>query len=149
MLDKCSTGNIVVVLDFFRSGSRYYIVTEKIYASPIDPNDIAAMGNEQKLLIMKIILHCIKSLHEHHIVHGDIKPDNILFKKTEKGMYTAKIIDFDSSFLEEDPPHEDVIQGDLIYLAPESFLAIAGEESKLTRKIDVFAGYSVSSVFVR
>lgn len=140
-LNKCATGNIVTVIDFFRFGSRYYTVTEKVDAAKIDPMEIFRLGLDQKILIMKIILHCVNTLHENHIVHGDIKPDNILFKVTKKGKYTAKIIDFDSSFLESSPPkNEDEFQGDLVYLAPESFLFIAEEEGGvLSTKIDVFA----------
>lgn len=139
-LNKCSTGNIVTVTDFFRSGSRYYMVTEKVDAAAISPNEISRFSLEQKILVVKIIVHCMRSLHSHGIVHGDIKPDNILFKRTPRGTYTAKIIDFDSSFLEIEPPKDsEDFQGDMVYLAPESFLFIAEEEDKLSRKIDIFA----------
>lgn len=140
-LNKCSTGNIVTVTDFFRCASKYYMVTEKVDAAAISPESISRFPIEQKVLIIKIILHCMRSLHGHGIVHGDIKPDNILFKKTQKGTYTAKIIDFDSSFLEAKPPeNEEEFQGDMVYLAPESLLFIAEEEGGiLTRKVDIFA----------
>lgn len=139
-LNKCSTGNIVTVTDFFRSGSKYYMVTEKVDAAAISPEEISRFSLEQKILVAKIIVHCMRSLHNHGIVHGDIKPDNILFKKTHRGTYTAKIIDFDSSFLESKPPkNEEDFQGDLVYLAPESFLFIAEVEDKLSCKIDIFA----------
>ena len=139
-LNKCSTGNIVTVTDFFRSGSRYYMVTEKVDAAAISPEEISRFSLEQKILIVKIIVHCMRSLHSHGIVHGDIKPDNILFKRTPRGTYTAKIIDFDSSFLETNPPKgEEEFQGDMVYLAPESLLFIAEEVDRLSRKIDIFA----------
>lgn len=139
ILNKCSTGNIVTIADFFRYENKYYIVTEKIDAAPIEPIDISVMSYEQKLLITKIILYCVNSLHKHNIVHGDIKPDNILFKKTNGGMYTAKLIDFDSSFLSSEIPRDEELQGDMVYLAPESFLLMAQGEMILTTKIDVFA----------
>lgn len=139
ILNKCSTGNIVTIADFFRYENKYYIVTEKIAAAPIEPIDVSAMNYEQKLLIIKIILYCVNSLHKHNIVHGDIKPDNILFKKTNGGMYTAKLIDFDSSFFSSEQPEDEEMQGDMVYLAPEAFLRMAQGEMILTTKIDVFA----------
>jgi len=139
-LNKCITGNIVTIIDFFRFKSKYYIVTEKVISESLSIDEISRLNDEQKLLIIKVVLHCVSVLHEHHIVHGDIKPDNILLKKTKKGMYTAKIIDFDSGFLESCAPSEDEeLQGDMVYLAPEAFLYMIGEGKKLTGKIDIFA----------
>lgn len=139
-LNRCSTGNVVTITDFFRHGSKYYMVTDKVDAAAIEPEEISRFTVEQKVLIIKVILHCMHSLHQHDIVHGDIKPNNILFKRTNSGMYTAKIIDFDSSFLESNPPKNDEeLQGDMVYLAPESFLFIAEEGGVLSKKIDIFA----------
>ena len=55
-LNKCSNGNIVTVADFFRSGSKYYMVTEKVDATAIEPDAISRLSLEQKVLIMKIIV---------------------------------------------------------------------------------------------
>lgn len=139
-LNECSTGNIVNVIDFFRYGNRYYTITDKVDSDPITPEHIANFSFEQKILITKVILHSFDIIHRHGIVHSDVKHDNVLFKRTKAGMYTAKIIDFDSSFLESEPPETDEdLQGDMVYFAPEAFLFIAEEDVKLTTKIDVFA----------
>lgn len=140
-LKKCRSGNIVVILDFFRWGSKYYVVTEKIDNTTILPEAVFEMAFGDKLLLAKVICHCFSELHQHHIVHGDVKPANILIKQTVKGAYTAKIIDFDSSFFHgESMDCDDEIQGDLVYLAPETFLRMAGRSNAmLTAKIDIFA----------
>lgn len=139
-LNKCNTGNVVGILDFFRFNAKYYIVTEKISSTPLSMEEIAAMTVEQKHLILKIIVHCVRTLHEHHIVHSDIKHDNILFKKTPRGKYVAKLIDFDASFLENSLPNPDGdFCGDMVYYAPESFKYMVHDIDKIDTKIDTFA----------
>ena len=139
-LNQCDNGNIIVVLDFFRYGAKYYIVTEKVDDSSLTPNEIYALNDPAKtVLIAKVICNNLHELHRHGIIHADLKPGNILLKKTASGFFTAKIIDFDSSFLEGQPfPHEE-LEGDPVYLAPEMFRAMQGQRVELTSKIDVFA----------
>lgn len=139
-ISECSNGNIVPISQFFRAKSHYYIVTERINAKPLTVSQIEEMSLAQKLIITKIIVYSLSLLHSKGIVHGDIKPDNVLFSRSQSGIYTAKLIDFDSSFFVDAPPkNNDDFQGDLIYLAPESYLYMAGEEKKITTKADVFA----------
>ena len=139
-LNKCLNGNVVIISDFFRYESRFYLITEKITATNLTPQQVAKFNLAQKILIAKVILHSVAMLHKHGIVHSDIKADNILFKQTPLGVYTAKLIDFDSSFFETKPPDSnDDFQGDMVYFAPESFLFIAEECGTPSCKIDVFA----------
>ncbi len=139
-ISECSNGNIVPIAQFFRHKSHYYITTEKINAKPLSVENINQMSEAQKLIITKIICYSVSLLHGKGIVHGDIKPDNLLFSKTENGIYTAKLIDFDSSFFVDNPPkNNEDFQGDMIFLAPESYLYMAGETDKITTKADVFA----------
>ncbi len=136
-LEKCRTGNNVIVQDFFRDGSHYYIVTDKIDSVGSDPKLISKLGDDQKTTIIRSILYSIAELHRRRIVHADIKADNVLLKETADGYYAAKIIDFDAGFLEGDEPEE--IQGDFVYMAPETFLRMQGESVSLTGAIDMFA----------
>jgi len=139
-LNKCNTGNIVGVLDFFKYGAKYYVVTEKINNTSLSIEEIAGMSLNQKELICKIIVYCIMTLHIHHIVHCDIKHENILFKKTATGKFTAKLIDFDASFLESELPSSDEeFHGDMVYYAPESVRYMLDEVKSVNTKIDIFA----------
>ncbi len=139
-ISECSNGNIVPILQFFRSKSHYYIVTDKIYAKPLDIENINMMSPAQKLILTKIVTYSLSQLHSKGIIHGDIKLDNLMFSKSEKGVYTAKLIDFDSSFFVDSPPkNRDDFQGDMLYLAPESYLYMIGETDRVTTKADVFA----------
>jgi serine/threonine protein kinase len=55
------------------------------------------------------VAHCLKILHDLRIVHGDLKPSNVLIKRTELG-YTTKLIDFDSSYIGGRPrPAEEIV----------------------------------------
>ena len=52
-------------------------------------------------LIFSLLLdvcHGIKHLHSHNIIHGDIKPDNILYKTQNTGKISFTICDFGNSF---------------------------------------------------
>lgn len=141
-LNQCSTGNIITIFDFFRFESRYYVVTEKVETKSLTVEEISRLPMEKKLLILKTILYNVSVLHEKGIVHADIKPDNILIKETVNGFYTAKLIDFDSGFLEKDGSVQANMEGDLVYLSPEIYLSMLDKniaEGKLTHKIDIFA----------
>lgn len=139
-INASSNGNIIGIKSFFRFKCRYYIVTEKVETGMTKPYEIAALPIEKKLLLLRVLLYSIKCIHDAGVVHADLKPDNLILKPTRNGFYTVKLIDFDSSFFASDPPdNSDEIQGDLGYLAPETFLRISGENVPITTKADIFA----------
>jgi len=134
-----SNGNIVIPLELFREDSHYYLVTEKIDTSSLTIDELAELDMDKKLLIIKVLAHCLHQLAQAGVVHGDLKPDNLLIKKTVSGMYTVKLIDFDSSYLADNLPSPDDMQCDTTYMAPEVFLYMIGEEAVVDTKADVFA----------
>ena len=67
---------------------------------------------------MKTVAHSLKILHDLRIVHSDLKPSNVLIKRTELG-YTTKLIDFDSSYIAGRPPPPEEIVGTINYYSPE------------------------------
>ena len=139
-LNKLSDGNIVRICEFFRYDSHYYISMEQIISQDLSYEDLQKYSMEERVLLCKIIAHAIMKLHERGIVHADLKENNILLKLTQTKKVTAKIIDFDCSFFEDDPPkYEDELGGDQVYLAPEACKFMCGESVQLTCKIDVFS----------
>ncbi|MGM9617996.1 protein kinase domain-containing protein [Butyricicoccus sp.] len=139
-INALSDGNLVRIVEFFRCHSHYYISTPMVPAQTLTFDQIAALPFEDIILLCKTAAHSLMQLHEAHIVHSDIKDKNLLVKQTQTGKLVAKIIDFDCSFFEHQPPDsEDELGGDQIYLAPEACLFICGEPVSLTCKIDVFS----------
>ncbi len=146
-------GNLVFAVDFFRYGTCYYKVTEKIDTKSISCEEIARLPLDKILLIAKSVCHSLRILHDLDIVHGDLKPDNILIKKTTMG-YSGKLIDFDDSYFNQCPPKErDGLVGTPEYYSPEQAAYIMDEEEEiggetLTLKSDIFTlGIILSEYF--
>lgn len=134
-------GNLVITQDFFRHGAKYYKVTEKIDTSALSLEEIAAEPMERRLLMLITVTHSLKILHQAGLVHGDIKPENILIKGTVKNYHTAKLIDFDNAFFSGKPVPPDDMVGDLNYYSPETFGYLNGTVmgEQLTTASDIFA----------
>jgi eukaryotic-like serine/threonine-protein kinase len=134
-------GNLIVTLDFFRWGAKYYKVTEKVEVSGLEPADVAALAFPDQLVLLKTVAHSLRILHDRGIVHGDLKPSNVLIKRTELG-YTTKLIDFDNAYLAGEPPPPEEIVGTMNYYSPElvGYIQETGTAAaELTQKADIFA----------
>lgn len=138
-ISTVATGNIVIVKDFFKFGNKFYQVTDKVNGG-ISVDRISRLPIENKIMLLKVLAHCMKGLNKIKVVHADLKTDNIIVKKTISGMYTAKIIDISDSYFESNQPQSgDDVRGDFVYLAPETFLKMIDKDVNLTTKIDVFS----------
>jgi len=133
-------GNLIATLDFFRVGAKYYKVTEKVDVSGLQTRDVAALDFPAQLVLLKTVAHSLKILHDLHIVHSDLKPNNVLIKRTELG-HTTKLIDFDSSYIVGNPPPPEDIVGTMNYYSPELVRYIQGSAvpGELTEASDIFA----------
>jgi serine/threonine protein kinase len=134
-------GNLIVTLAFFRWGAKYYKVTEKVQATGLEPADISSLPFPDQLVLLKTVAHSLRILHDRGIVHGDLKPSNVLIKRTELG-YTTKLIDFDNAYLAGEPPPPGEIVGTMNYYAPElvGYIQETGTAAaELTQKADIFA----------
>jgi serine/threonine protein kinase len=133
-------GNLIATLDFFRHGAKYYKVTEKVDLAGLEPSDVASLGFPSQLVLLKTVAHSLKILHDLEIVHSDLKPSNVMIKRTELG-YTTKLIDFDSSYIVGSPPPPEDIVGTMNYYSPElvRYIQGAAEPGELTQASDIFA----------
>lgn len=136
-------GNLVFAVDFFRNGTCYYKVTEKIDTTSLSCVEISQLPLDKILIIAKSVCHSVRILHDLNIVHGDLKPDNILIKKTTSG-FSGKLIDFDDSYFSGNPPKDrESLVGTPEYYSPEQAAYIMDEDEEiigntLTLKSDIF-----------
>ena len=135
-------GNLVVATDFFRVGAKYYKVSARVEASSLDSEEVSGLPPERRLLILLTLAHSLRIMHSANIVHGDLKPENVLFKRTITGDYAAKLIDLDSSYFSGTPPPRQELVGDPVYYAPEVGRYVEGVEGAdpaiLTTQADIF-----------
>lgn len=143
---KCGLGgNLVYAYDFFRVDTLYYKITEKIDVSSVSIEEISRLNHKDLMIILKSLVHSLRIMHRENIVHGDLKPDNILIKATATGSYTTKLIDFDDSFFSGSPSRDkELVVGTPEYYSPELFDYITDEDDEvsgetLTTKSDIFA----------
>ena len=138
-----SGGSLVAPVGFVRLGTTYFKIYDKIDIAALSSGDIARLSESDKLLIMQVVAHSVDILHKFNIVHGDLKPDNVLIKRTDGGAFTAKVIDFDDSYFAGSPPDSESVVGDAAYYSPELLKYIVSGDESLARTIglksDIFA----------
>jgi serine/threonine protein kinase len=124
-------------------------VTEKVDVAGLQGRDVAALDFATQLVLLKTVAHSLKILHDLRIVHSDLKPSNVLIKRTELG-YTTKLIDFDSSYVVGHPPPPEGIVGTMNYYSPELVRYIQGiaAPGELTEASDIFALWLVYAEYL-
>ena len=102
-----------------------------------------SLSFDTKKLLMQTAAGALCSIHSKHVIHSDLKPQNVLLVCNGRGNYVAKLIDFDGSYFVENTPEE--VIGTIDYYSPE--LGEYGDSEddrddadiKLTEKSDIFS----------
>lgn len=140
-LSQTSEDDFIKCIGYCYSDNRFHIVYEKA------DSDLFLMlrathflDDIQKERILLVMYHIIRNLHNHHIVHFDIKPENFLYcieSQNDKYITKVKMADFGSSCLMS---HLEFNNGTVEYMLP-SF--ITKDENPILS--DIFA-YCVSYI---
>jgi eukaryotic-like serine/threonine-protein kinase len=132
--------NLVITKAFFRDHAHYYKVTNKVDVSDIGPKNIAGMPRDGRILIMLTASRSLDTLHRAGLVHGDVKPENLLIKQRTKD-FAVNVIDFDNCFAARRPPQPATLVGDPTYYSPEllQYILHKATADQVDEKNDVFA----------
>ncbi len=135
---RCVLGDCVTpVTDFFAFEGRYYAASEYIREGYETLETVGKAPPEEARAVLYSLSQCLGRVHTQGVVHADLKPEHVLWRREDGRL---RLIDFDSGFSEDDPPADaKEIDGDPVYLAPETFLRMTGEPARLTRRLDTFA----------
>lgn len=129
--------HIVRTLDVGTRGEAYYVVFEDFGGVPLDEHLREGRPSlREGLRLAREIAECLRAVHGHKLVHGDLKPQNILVGRDKYGKPVVKIALADLACHAADAMVS--IYGELVgtpkYLAPEQILG-----RRATGVSDVFA----------
>jgi len=141
-LNEIRNGIFISPIELFVHNGHYCAVTDYL-ESFSDSDSISHFQPRRKAVLMRTMVLAMRDLAANHIVHSDIKPDNIVITFNQRMMPQLKIIDFDSGFFEDAPPRNvNEYHGDMVYFAPESMIFMQSEgesDVPLTCAVDKFA----------
>ncbi len=120
--------NIVSIYDVGKDGNVDYIVMEYVEGRTLKEiiRDYAPLSTEQAIHVARQVGEAINHAHLHHIIHRDIKPQNILV--TADGR--AKVTDFGiaRAVSAATVTHTGDIVGSVHYLSPEQAKGVQSNE---------------------
>ncbi|MCU1371018.1 MAG: serine/threonine protein kinase, partial [Ilumatobacteraceae bacterium] len=134
-------GNLVIPCDFFRVDSTYVKVMERVEAEALPAAH--RLTGHQLIVILRTLVFSLRLLHDKNVVHADVKPDNVLLKKSTEDIFISKLIDFDEAYVVGEPPNPEHIVGDPLFYAPELLRYIKRDETlppdALATSADIFS----------
>ena len=135
--------NVVTVFDVFDHDGRECIVMELLLGEPL-ADRLARQGlmePEEAFALLLPALRGVAAAHAHHVIHRDLKPDNVFLCTSADGEYvTTKVLDFGiSKIMHPSGESSDLTlagksMGTPAYMAPE----LANGSRMCDRRTDVY-----------
>lgn len=118
--------NIVTVYAFGAAGGILYMVMEFLAGSSLRRRVVETGPLQPTDAIPLLLQICagMKHAHEHHVLHRDLKPDNVIITVGNEGSAHAKVVDFGLARLVDGSEIQRLTQtglvvGDPNYMSPE------------------------------
>ncbi len=132
MIKKLSHPNIVECYDYiYIDGNSSYTVYELLGDTLKKTTKMNTYTYQQIISIVKQMFDALEYLHNQGIIHGDIKPENVLTKYNDP--LNVKFIDFEASFYEDCKERFDIYS--VVYQSPERIL----KWESVTTKTDIWS----------
>lgn len=133
--------NIASIQDFGLHEDLPFIVMEFVDGTPLGEllDELGALEPQRALRLLKQLCDGLGTAHKNHVIHRDIKPDNLMIRTLSDGEEELKIIDFGiAKVVQGDTAHNLTQTGEVFgtpsYMSPEQCL---GRKTDL--RSDVYA----------
>jgi len=125
ILKKLDHPNIVKIYEFYNTLTDFFIVTEYCEKGELYGYIKNTYSENQLAVLFYQVFSGLSYLHDHHILHRDLKLENIMISDIEKDLKTKedyfwiKIIDFGTAKIFKKNKNEKAVVGSSYYIAPE------------------------------
>jgi len=129
--------NILRLLEVGQVDKQYYMAFEFMEGEPLSRlMTQRRFSVEEALAIVRHVAEGLRALHQRHIVHGDVKPANILVGKDARGQFAVKLapVDLAASATEGMISIYGELVGSPRYMAPEQI-----EGKPISPRADIYA----------
>ena len=127
--------------NFWDCDNKFVTITRHIGGTVSYDTNFNSLSLDDFLFLATDLTERIAKLHSCHVIHGDLKPKNFLFK-SKGSSYESYLLDFDSSYPEDEVPYYENIGGTAGYQSPEILIYYYGDGSVeptiITNATDIF-----------
>lgn len=115
-LAHVADGSVAAVRDFYIQGGSVVLVSPLVEGKPLSECNFKAWTQEKRLKVANDIAGALESIHRAGLVHGDIKPANVV---VDEANWQTTIIDFGAARIVGRLQSSQRLLGTAAYAAPE------------------------------